>query len=188
MNRDSEHSGSRPSEARHRGRRSRPVRQLAEVGQSLVELAFVVPILLLLVLGILEVSRLLETQHILSTLTREGANLASRGTPMGQAVATTRDNQEASGLGDSGGVIVSRLLVGTDGIPRIEAREASAGAPPSRIGGLNQPAGPYVGAGLLQGQTYFVVEMEVPYTAFTPFSNFLEIDLVPEELYDRSLF
>jgi len=47
-------------------------------GQSLVEFAIVLPIVLVLALGVTEVSYALLDQHVVTKLTREGSNLISR--------------------------------------------------------------------------------------------------------------
>ena len=46
-----------------------------------------VPLILLLVLGVVEVSYATLDQHVVSKMTREGSNLISRDTPMGDAAA-----------------------------------------------------------------------------------------------------
>jgi Flp pilus assembly protein TadG len=57
---------------------SRPAGRPAEQGQTLVEMAFVLPIILMVSLGVVEVSYALLHQHVISRITREGANLISR--------------------------------------------------------------------------------------------------------------
>jgi Flp pilus assembly protein TadG len=47
-------------------------------GQSLVEFAMVLPLVLVLALGVIEVSYALLDQHVVTKLTREGSNLISR--------------------------------------------------------------------------------------------------------------
>jgi Flp pilus assembly protein TadG len=47
-------------------------------GQSMIEFALVLPLLLLLVLGVVELSYALLDQHVVTKLTREGSNLISR--------------------------------------------------------------------------------------------------------------
>lgn len=51
----------------------------SEKGQALVEMAFVIPILLMLVFGITEFGRIFGTQLILINSAREGARFASVG-------------------------------------------------------------------------------------------------------------
>jgi hypothetical protein len=47
-------------------------------GQSMIEFAVVLPILLVVVLGLVEVSWALYDQHVVTKMTREGSNLISR--------------------------------------------------------------------------------------------------------------
>jgi len=56
-------------------------------GQSLVELTLIVPLMLLMVYGVIEVGSIISTYLTLTHTTREGANLASRGTDPSDALA-----------------------------------------------------------------------------------------------------
>ena len=47
-------------------------------GAALIELAIILPILLLLVFGVFEYSRAIHAKNIITNMSREGANLASR--------------------------------------------------------------------------------------------------------------
>jgi Flp pilus assembly protein TadG len=47
-------------------------------GQTLIEMAFVMPVILTVSLGLVEVSYAVLHQHVISRITREGANLISR--------------------------------------------------------------------------------------------------------------
>jgi len=53
-----------------------------ERGQSIVEMAMILPLLCLVVLGVVELSWALLDQHVVTRLTREGANLISRDASM----------------------------------------------------------------------------------------------------------
>ena len=57
-----------------------------ESGQAVLEFALVVPLVLVLALGVIEVSYALLDQHVVTKLAREGSNLASRDTSLGDAV------------------------------------------------------------------------------------------------------
>jgi Flp pilus assembly protein TadG len=59
-------------------------------GQGLIEFAMVLPIFLLLVLGVIEVSYALLNQHVVTKLTREGSNLISRDTTLQDAATAMR--------------------------------------------------------------------------------------------------
>ena len=54
----------------------------SERGQSIVEFAIVMPLLLLVSLGVVETSYALLDQHVVTKLAREGSNLISRDTSM----------------------------------------------------------------------------------------------------------
>lgn len=63
------------------GRQNRPGQALknrASQGQVVVEFAMVLPLLLLLGLGVIDMSYLLFNHHIINRLTREGSNLIAR--------------------------------------------------------------------------------------------------------------
>jgi Flp pilus assembly protein TadG len=59
-------------------------------GQALLEFALVVPVVLLLVLGVIETGYAVLDQHIVSKMTREGANLISRDTSLADAATAMR--------------------------------------------------------------------------------------------------
>ncbi len=62
-----------------------------ESGQAVLEFALVVPLVLVLVLGVVEVSYALLDQHIVTKLTREGSNLISRDTSLADAATAMRN-------------------------------------------------------------------------------------------------
>jgi len=156
-------------------------------GQDLVELVLTLPILLVVAFGILELGSLLDIQHSLSGLTREGANIASRGASLDSVVQVTVQNGNSWKLAAGGSVIASRVDI-QGGVPRVTAQRAggSLGAQ-SRLGQNGQIAAPLVGQGLANGTSYYVVEVFLPYRAFTPLRNFVS-SVVPDTLYDRTLF
>jgi hypothetical protein len=59
-------------------------------GQAVLEFALVVPLVLVLVLGVIEVSYALLDQHVVAKLTREGSNLISRDTSLADAATAMR--------------------------------------------------------------------------------------------------
>jgi hypothetical protein len=59
-------------------------------GQSLVEFSLVLPLLIVVALGVVEISYVLLDQHIVTKLTREGSNLISRNTALGDAAAAMK--------------------------------------------------------------------------------------------------
>lgn len=75
-------------------------------GQALVEFAFIVPLLVVLALGVVEVSYALLDQHVVTKLTREGSNLISRDTSL-QDAATAMKSMSSRPLDFNNG---SRLI------------------------------------------------------------------------------
>ena len=59
-------------------------------GQSLVEFALIMPFILLVALGVIEVSYALLDQHVVTKLSREGSNLISRDVTITDAVTALR--------------------------------------------------------------------------------------------------
>lgn len=68
-----------------------PRRRASCRGQSLLEFALVLPVLLLVVLGVIEVGHLLIDQHVVTRLTREGSNLISRDVSLADAVTALKN-------------------------------------------------------------------------------------------------
>jgi Flp pilus assembly protein TadG len=66
------------------------MRRQKDRGQSLIEFSLVLPLLIVTVLGVVEISFLLLDQHIVTKLSREGANLISRSTTLGDAAVAVR--------------------------------------------------------------------------------------------------
>jgi hypothetical protein len=61
-----------------------------ERGQSLLEFALIMPFVLLVALGVIEVGYALLDQHVVTKLTREGSNLISRDVSINDAVTAMR--------------------------------------------------------------------------------------------------
>lgn len=77
-----------------------------EKGQSLVEFALVVPMLLLVVFGIAEFGRAWMTKNILTGAAREASRLAVVRAPYGGVgTATTRANQILASAGINGAIV-----------------------------------------------------------------------------------
>jgi hypothetical protein len=66
------------------------MRVRSERGQGILEFAIVLPLVLILVLGVVEIGYALLDQHVVTKLTREGSNLISRNTSLTDAGAAMR--------------------------------------------------------------------------------------------------
>src|ERR1700683_793647 len=72
-------------------------------GQALFELALLVPLLLLVMLSIIEYSRALNMEQRLVDLTRQGSNMASRGTALSTAAAAVAQGSAPLNVSSAGG-------------------------------------------------------------------------------------
>jgi Flp pilus assembly protein TadG len=70
--------------------RARPRREPRDSGQSLIEFAMLLPLLVLLALGVIELSYALLDLHVVTSFSREGSNLISRNTSLQDAVTAMR--------------------------------------------------------------------------------------------------
>src|SRR4051812_39045122 len=59
-------------------------------GQSMVEMAMILPFIVVLVLGMIELSYALLDHHVVTKISREGANLISRNTSLQDAATVLR--------------------------------------------------------------------------------------------------
>jgi Flp pilus assembly protein TadG len=156
-------------------------------GQDLVEFVLTLPLLLIMAFGILELGSLLDIGLSISGLSREGANIASRGASLDSVVQVTVANGSSWNLASAGTVIASQITV-QGGVPTVTDQRSGGGlGATSRVGVDGTATIAYQGGGLIDGQIYYVVEIFLPYQPFTPLSRLVG-SMVPDTLYDRTLF
>jgi len=79
-------------------------------GQSIVEFAIVMPLVLILALGVIEAGYALLHQHVVTKLTREGSNLISRDTSL-QDAATAMKSMSTSPVNfDNGSTLIFSVV------------------------------------------------------------------------------
>ena len=78
-----------------RSGQSRARRPLHQAGQSIIEFAFVVPLLLLLVFGLIDTSMLLVANNMVSYACRQAARLVEQGNPDSTTISATIDALKA---------------------------------------------------------------------------------------------
>ena len=78
-------------------------------GQASVELAMVVTLLLILICGTIDFGRALNDMQVMADLTRQGSNLASRGTSLPEAVQGVVSGESGLDLVNNGAVIISSV-------------------------------------------------------------------------------
>lgn len=181
-------------------------------GQSIVEFAICLPILLLLTLGVVETSNALMSQHIITKVAREGSNMISRETRMtdaAQALQTMSSNPSTfnattkvifsvlmrSQTGSNNGFLVlyQRYEFGNASLPgsRLNGSGSFNSANdytannPNNDGGLRVTNAP---AGIAQdpGAMIYVTEVYSAYTTITPVRN-IGVP-IPTVLYSVAFF
>ena len=168
--------------------RSRTRRVLSdERGVAIVEAAIVSVLLVTMALGIVEFGNALSRVHTITALSREGANMASRGSSLNEAINVTMTNGSSIDLAGKGGVIATRILV-TNGSPMIIDQAASNGyMGQSRMGIIGTPANSTDDWNLADGQSIYTVEIFYDYDQITPFGDVVNV-VVPDQLYERAVF
>jgi Flp pilus assembly protein TadG len=167
--------------------RSSTERLRCERGQAAVELAMVLPLLLIILLGVIEFGRAFELKHAISGLSREAANLAARGASLQKAIDVTISNGADVKLSTEGGVVASRIVV-QDGKVIVDDQLASSGySGKTKIGLKGAQVGGMDVTGLTTGERLYVVEVFYKYTTITPFKGLTKA-VFPEELYERAVF
>ena len=94
--------------------RDRLTRLRAARGQSIVEFAIILPLLLLICLGVVETAYALIDQHVVTKLAREGSNLISRDTGLQRAgaIMTSMSTPPVNFTNGTSTVIFSVLMKG----------------------------------------------------------------------------
>ena len=187
---------------------------LPQRGQTLVEFSMVLPLLLLLVLGVIEVGYALYENHQIIKLAREGSNLISRQSTLQEAetallAATTPPitfNQDGKlilsvvRLGTGGGnlnrpIIAQRRVIGT-----LSAGSVLGDPDPSAYNGAPNYVAQNAdndtririagalpnGLTLVAGQSVYVTEVYTHHNLITPFERFGA--RLPSNLYASAYF
>jgi Flp pilus assembly protein TadG len=171
----------------------RPMRGLKcllrnDSGQGLVEFSLALPIILIILLGMVEFSNAYDRVHGLAGLSREGANIAARGTALSEVLTTVVADGETLKMSANGGAIVSRLVV-QGGEPVVMAQVATDGYDQkTRIIAGDSTAAKWIAtAGFAEGSTHYAVEVFLAYDPVTPLGNLFET-VTPPVLYERAVF
>src|SRR6185437_15873441 len=97
-----------------------------ERGNALVELALTLPLLLTLAFGLIDFSQIILDEQVMSGLTRQGSDLASRGTTLAKTVSALGTQGSSLNIGANGRIIVTAVANDTSGTPRVIDQVESA--------------------------------------------------------------
>jgi hypothetical protein len=143
--------------------------------------------MLFLFLGMIEIGNALAVSHTLSRLSREGANIASRGTNLDTVLTVVATNGVDIRLGQRGGSVVSRIGVRDDGLEILDQVASPGFVDSSRLGAIGSNPVSFASYGLESGNTHYVVEIFYRYQPITPFARLFESAL-PDPIYERAVF
>ena len=156
-------------------------------GQAVAEFAMVLPLMLFLFLGMVEIGNAMAVSHSLSRLSREAANIASRGTSLDTVLTVVAANGRDIHLGQRGGTVVSRIGVRRDGLEILDQVASPGFQDQSLLGTMGNSPVSFASYGLEAGNTHYVVEIFYHYQAITPFARLFE-SVLPDPIYERAVF
>ena len=157
-------------------------------GQALVEFAISATLLLILVFGLIDFSRAIFIEQVITNLSGEGSSMASRGTSLA-ATATAIVAASDLNLKASGTVIVSSVFNNNNKIQLTgQVSQGGLGAT-SLIGSVI--GGPATLPGTVTpqlNQTVYVTEVFYKYKPITPIGSLLTKIVLPKKLYDVAYY
>jgi hypothetical protein len=165
--------------------------RIRERGASLAELAVILPVILVLLLGIVDFGRLFYAHQVLNDLGREAANLVSRGSTVDAAFAAASYDEGPVSVGENGVMIIStiRRRSTDDATPWVVEQEVRGTSLPSasRVGVRGRAARVPNLTTLEAGVTVTAVELM---HGFQPLFSIkrLGLDLYPETVYEAAFF
>lgn len=160
-------------------------------GASLAEFAVILPVVLTLLLGIIDMGRLLYSHQVLNDLSREAANLVSRGSTVDSAFAAASFDAGPVSVSDNGVMIVSTIRRRStgDATPWVFEQEQRGvvTSVASRVGTRGRAAQIPNVASLEPGVTIMAVELM---HGFEPLFSIdrLGLDVYPEFIYEAAFF
>jgi Flp pilus assembly protein TadG len=163
------------------------VARLGRRGAALVEFAFVAALILALVFGLIDFSRGFGLKHRAAALSREAANLASRGAEMDEAVGTIVSAAQPMDLASGGGIVLSRLEKETAGGSFVISEQRKTGNRDSKLGKAGTAVSIPNAGDYPTGSVLFAGEVFIDFESVTPFSA-LEGVVMPTEVYESAVF
>jgi len=102
------------------------IRRRSESGQAFIEFTFVVLMLIIMLFGLIDFGRAIYEHEVLTNLSREGANLASRNTSLASAAAAVVADSSLNLGGSNGFVIVSSVSTSNNGLDYVTTKRRQA--------------------------------------------------------------
>jgi len=165
-------------------------------GQALVEFVFELMILVVLLFGLIDVSRFLTTRQTLINVSREGSNLSLRQTSLSNAVAAVIASASPLTIGNTGSGPTGRVIItevtSINNVNTITDQYSQGGLTTvsSKIGtGINNPATMPAGVtGIPQpDDKVYITEVYYTFEPITPIGKLVQIAF-PTQFYDVAYF
>lgn len=166
---------------------TRDRRRTGESGQAIVEYAVSALVMATLLFGVIDFSRAIYQQQVITNLTGEGANMAARGTDMSSAVNAVIADSDLN-LSTNGRVIATAAYSQSSTV-KITSQVSQGGiSATSRVGTIVGGAATLPSAAVPQNnQTVYVVEVFYAYQPITPIGKLLQVAM-PVQLYDAAYY
>jgi Flp pilus assembly protein TadG len=175
--------------SRHGGSVCRKI-ALAEPGQAAVEFALLASLMLVLLCMAVDFCRAIHSEQLMAGLSRQGSNLASRGTTLSDSAAAVIGGSASLDLSTKGEVIITSVT-NINRAYKITDQFSQGGiSKNSKVGkGVGNTASvPASATAMLQpGQTIYITEIFYSYQPITPIQNLVKI-LLPSTLYEAAYF
>lgn len=158
-----------------------------ESGQAMLEYAVSAIVMATLVFGVVDFSRAIYQQQVITNLAAEGANLASRGTALGDSATAVVADADLN-LSSHGKVIVTAAQnTGPNAVTvKGQSSQGSLSAS-SRVGSVNGTATLPAGAIPTNNQTVYVAEVFYSFQPITPIGKLIQT-VLPVQLYDAAYY
>lgn len=162
-----------------------------------MEFSIIVVILAIMVMGLIDYGRIFVVRQTMVNASREGANLAVRGTTLSNAVSAMVATAPAMLFSNGyGTIIASTVSRSGSGVVTVTGQvKYGATNYPSRIGNLNASGASVALPSTLlpqTNQTLYTTEVFYPFTPATPVGNLMNFfstgHVMPSLLYDVSYF
>ncbi|MGC2444426.1 TadE/TadG family type IV pilus assembly protein [Candidatus Binatus sp.] len=167
-------------------------------GQAMVEFAMGVTLMLIIMCACIDFGRALNDVQVMADLTRQGSNLASRGTTLNEAAAAVVSGASGLDLANHGNVIITSVtnennvfkISGqdsstTDGLTKLAATSKIG----SSVGATATLPAAYTTSTLQNGQTVYITEVFFAFSALTPIGALTNSAVsFPSTLYNAAYF